>query len=282
MRPPAIYPARGRWDAHPNLPVESFNAGLPHLRITPSLSPTETMRLWKSERSTNAETYFSQPRQALALGAGFLAIFIALALLVPTQPLAIEQHWASWMLEAQSPLLTKIAHVFNALGRGLGRTLVLVGIGVVLIAARRWWALLAYAVVEALTPLFTTLVKELVERPRPPDGLVHPSGASFPSGHASFAGATCLALVVMFTSPGRRRRLWWCLAAVGIAGMAWSRTYLQVHWLLDVLAGSLLGVSTALVGYAALQLVRRNLRSAEGPPDGSASSSRRSPDGRQR
>ena len=36
--------------------------------------------------------------------------------------------------------------------------------------------------------------------------------------------------------------------------MAWSRTYLQVHWLLDVLAGSLLGAGVALVVFAALQL----------------------------
>ncbi len=214
------------------------------------------MRRRKSERSANAETYFSQPRQALALGAGLLALFIVLALLVPAQPLAIEQHWANWMLEAQSPLLTKIARVFNALGRGLGRALVLIAIGVVLIVARRWWALLAYAAMEALTPLLTTLVKALVDRPRPADGLVHPTGTSFPSGHASFAGATCLALVILFTSPGRRRRRWWCLAAVGIAGMAWSRTYLQVHWLLDVLAGSLLGASVALIVFAGLQLVR--------------------------
>lgn len=28
--------------------------------------------------------------------------------------------------------------------------------------------------------------------------------------------------------------------------MAWSRTYLQVHWLLDVTAGSILGVGVAL------------------------------------
>ena len=240
------------------------------------------MRRRKPERSTSAETYFSHPRGTLVLGAGLLALFIVLALLVPTQPLAIEQHWANWMLEAQSALLTKLARVFNALGRGVGRTLVLVSIGVVLIAARRWWALLAYAVVEALTPLLTSLVKAIVDRPRPADGLVHPTGTSFPSGHASFAGATCLALVIMFTSPGQRRRPWWCLAAVGIAGMAWSRTYLQVHWLIDVLAGSLLGASIALIVYSIFQLLRRDLRSAEDLPDLSVSSSRRSPGGRQR
>jgi undecaprenyl-diphosphatase len=212
------------------------------------------------------ERFFVRPRRALSLGAGLLALFVVIALLVPTQPLAVEQHWADWMREIQTPLLEHVALIFNYLGRGLGRALVLVGIGVLLIAARRWPALLAYAVTEALTPLLTAAVKALVDRPRPPEGLVHPAGAAFPSGHASFAGATCVAAVLLFTKLGRRRRLWWALASAGIAGMAWSRTYLQVHWLLDVLAGSLLGAGVALLVFAFFQLMLRRRAPARQPP----------------
>jgi undecaprenyl-diphosphatase len=46
------------------------------------------------------------------------------------------------------------------------------------------------------------------------------------------------------------------LAAAGIAGMAWSRTYLQVHWLSDVVAGAALGVGVALLGFGVAQLTR--------------------------
>ena len=132
--------------------------------------------------------------------------------------------------------------------------------------ARRWWALLAYALTEALTPLLSSTVKALVDRARPPDGLVHPAGASFPSGHAAFAGATCVAAVLLFTKVDGRRGPWWTLAAAGIAGMAWSRTYLQVHWLLDVIAGSLLGAGVALLVFAALQLLLRARSAREGAP----------------
>jgi membrane-associated phospholipid phosphatase len=59
----------------------------------------------------------------------------------------------------------------------------------------------------------------------------------------------------LFTKVGPRRRIWWWLAAAGIAGMAWSRTYLQVHWLLDVIAGSLLGSGVTLIVFAGLQLI---------------------------
>jgi membrane-associated phospholipid phosphatase len=215
-------------------------------------------------RNARRERFFLRAPRALSLGAGCLTLFIVLALLVPAEPLAVEQHWADWMRDIQTPLLEHVALIFNYLGRGLGRALVLVGIGVVLIVARRWWALLAYAVTEALAPLFSSVAKALVDRPRPPDGLVHPAGASFPSGHATFAGATCVAAVLLFTHADGRRRLWWGLALVGIAGMAWSRTYLQVHWLLDVVAGSLLGAGVALVVFAGLQLLLGE-RGAPGP-----------------
>ncbi len=43
------------------------------------------------------------------------------------------------------------------------------------------------------------------------------------------------------------------LAGLGIAGMAWSRTYLQVHWLSDVTAGAMLGVGVALLVFGAVQ-----------------------------
>jgi undecaprenyl-diphosphatase len=52
--------------------------------------------------------------------------------------------------------------------------------------------------------------------------------------------------------------VWWWLAAAVTAGMAWSRTYLQVHWLLDVAGGALLGAGVALAVFAAVQLLVRN------------------------
>ena len=64
---------------------------------------------------------------------------------------------------------------------------------------------------------------------------------------------TCVALVLLFTTPGPRRRWWWTLAGLGVVGMAWSRTYLQVHWLTDVIAGALLGSGISLLVFAIAQ-----------------------------
>ena len=172
------------------------------------------------------------------------------------------------MLDSRTDFLTDVALVFNWLGRGLGETLTLGALGVVLLLRRRWAALLAFALAEALASLLSTLLKIIVGRPRPPDAVVSPIGSSFPSGHATYAAVTCVALVLLFSAPGPRRLVWWALAGLGTLGMAWSRTYLQVHWLSDVVAGSLLGVGVALAVFGGTQarLERATLRRPASAP----------------
>jgi membrane-associated phospholipid phosphatase len=199
------------------------------------------------------ERFLAHPRRAVWTGIALLGVVALTAVVVPHGPLAVDRGWSEAMQDLQTPLLKDLALVFDALGRGLGRALSLAAVGVVLVVARRWLALVAFALAESLTPLSSAVLKAQVDRPRPPDGLLHPVGSSFPSGHAAYAGATCVALVLLFTSPGPRRRLWWLLAALGIAGMSWSRTYLQVHWLSDVAAGSLLGIAISLLVFGCAQ-----------------------------
>jgi undecaprenyl-diphosphatase len=151
--------------------------------------------------------------------------------------------------------LKGVALIFNALGRGWGWALTLIAVATLLLVRRRVVALLAFTVAEALSSILSALMKAVVGRPRPPDGIVHPVGSSFPSGHASYGAVTCIALVLLFTTPERRAR-WWGLAALGTAAMAWSRTYLQVHWLSDVIGGVLLGTGIALATFSATQLLR--------------------------
>jgi membrane-associated phospholipid phosphatase len=213
-------------------------------------------------RSTEAQSvsparqrFLARPWWGLCIGAALIGIVVVVGALVPSGPLSMDSHWSAWMSDIETGSLHHLALVFNYLGRGLGRILSLVAIALVLVARRRWIALLAFAISESLTPLAVNLLKLFVDRPRPPDELVHVGGSSFPSGHAAYAGATAVALVLLFTRPGGRRAAWWAVAALAVAGMAWSRTYLQVHWLSDALAGAALGVGVALATFAAGQIL---------------------------
>jgi undecaprenyl-diphosphatase len=101
--------------------------------------------------------------------------------------------------------------------------------------------------------LLVAILKQTFDRPRPPladptldpIGIV-PASASFPSGHAATAFAAAVAIGLVHP---RLRKPLLALAAV----VALSRVYLGVHYVLDVLAGTVLGVA---VGVAAVRVVR--------------------------
>src|SRR5580765_912726 len=226
--------------------------------IQPAVRPGDSSN---GPSRTSGESFLAHPAQALWAASGMLAIVVLIAILVPAGPLGLDRGWSEAMHPLQTPMLTDLALVFNWVGRGVGRAIALMLVGLLLLRRRRWLALVALAVAESLAPLLSTLLKVLVDRSRPPDELVHPFGASFPSGHATYAGATCVALVLLFTTPGTHRRWWWALAGLGVVGMAWSRTYLQVHWLTDVIAGALLGSGVSLLVFA---LAQRHMRAATG------------------
>jgi membrane-associated phospholipid phosphatase len=216
------------------------------------------------------ERFLASPVRAFWSGIALLGLVGLGAIVVPAGPLGVDQRWSEAMVDSRTEFLTDVALVFNWLGRGVGETLTLAAVGIALLVRRRWSALIAFALAEALAVFSSSLLKIAVGRPRPPHGLVDPVGSSFPSGHATYAAVTCVALVLLFTVPGPSRLLWWGLAALGIVGMAWSRTYLQVHWLSDVTAGSLLGTGMALAVFGGTQahlagLMRRSATRAPAP-----------------
>jgi undecaprenyl-diphosphatase len=83
--------------------------------------------------------------------------------------------------------------------------------------------------------------------------LAVPHSKSFPSGHAatSFACATVLAVLAPRAAP--------FLYVLAFA-IAYSRLYVGVHWPLDVVAGALIGVVTALLLLAAARRLSRGGR----------------------
>lgn len=126
-----------------------------------------------------------------------------------------------------------------------------------MVGARSPRLVVATAIAVWTADLVALGIKALVERPRPfevlptVEALMGASGYSMPSGHAATAFA---GLVVVGAAVPRLLPL---LAALAIA-IAFSRVYVGVHYVSDVLVGAAVG---ALVGLAVLRI--RPLRSRE-------------------
>ncbi|MBL0126900.1 MAG: phosphatase PAP2 family protein [Flavobacteriales bacterium] len=70
---------------------------------------------------------------------------------------------------------------------------------------------------------------------------------SFPSGHSAAAFGMCMALAVIIN-----KRQWAVPLALLATGMAYSRIHLSQHFLQDTVAGSTIGVATAVLVYFVL------------------------------
>jgi undecaprenyl-diphosphatase len=146
--------------------------------------------------------------------------------------------------------LTGLAHALSFIGSGwvlIPATVVLV---VVLWIRRQRADALAIGLSLGGAIGLSSLVKVLVDRPRPPvRHLEQVSSASFPSGHATQSTAFLLAVLLAWLAhhEHRGRRTAITATVVLIAAIGASRVYLGVHYPTDVIAGILLGGAWALL-----------------------------------
>jgi undecaprenyl-diphosphatase len=174
----------------------------------------------------------------------------------------VESLQAGWLVD--------LAKIVTALGSP-GVVMPLAFLCAVLLGVARRWADLGVLVVSlAIAILGVHEIKAVVDRPRPPHGLVAAAGSSFPSAHAAYSTfyAWLAVTIVVRLRPGMARGA--LVIATGIvlsALIGLSRVYLGVHYLSDVNAGWALGVG-AFSLCAAVALVITTVRHNDGPmPD---------------
>ena len=94
-------------------------------------------------------------------------------------------------------------------------------------------------------------LKRITQRPRPKDALIRFKDYSFPSGHTSawFVFFLSFALALTWTLEIRCYEIVFFLALLGWSMIAWSRWYIKVHWLIDVIIWWFLGVWCFIFSY---------------------------------
>lgn len=194
-------------------------------------------------------------RALLQGGLLFLLSFLVLTVVV-TQQQFVGADLAARSLIHQShhPMLMGFMMGASFLGGQPGQVAVVLVAFVVLWPRRRRWAL-ALPVVVAGAGAVQFLAKWAIDRPRP-----NLDSWGFPSAHVLSLVVLCgyLTYAASLGSARRGRRRLALGACVGLVGtVAYSRMYLDAHWLSDVLGGLTAGLAYLLVAIWAIGAVSR-------------------------
>jgi undecaprenyl-diphosphatase len=195
-------------------------------------------------------------RETRFVGIGIVGVLLVVAAgvllrdLAGGLPVGPDAAWQALMSSHRWAPAVSVARVMAWIGNAPGVFIVTAALVIVELALRRWRAAIALLLAVDLSSSLSSTIKLLSVRPRPTGGLDLLTSFSFPSGHTTWAAAVAVSLALALP------RVWtWVLAGSWIAFMAWSRTYLGVHWLSDVAAGALLGVSVALLAAGLVALL---------------------------
>ncbi|MBV9128821.1 MAG: phosphatase PAP2 family protein [Verrucomicrobia bacterium] len=195
---------------------------------------------------------FRHPRQwlSVALLTGLLVMAAAGALFIYLADEVGEQAWLTGLDSMVAQFFHHhggpwLVHAFEAITLfGSASTLTLVGLAIALLlcALRRWSLLLGWVAALVGTGLLNRTLKGVVRRLRPklPEPWVTEPGWSFPSGHAmgSLVAYGFLAyLLTRITPPHFPRQTAIALLAGLVLLIGFSRIYLGVHFLSDVIGG---------------------------------------------
>lgn len=180
--------------------------------------------------------------------------------------LAIFAHWNEFFpidpvisQQIQSinfPYFNSLMEITTVVGNLTGTLLIITLISLALLARKKIQESIFFLAATAASELSVSIIKELVARPRPGDGMVYilgdVNGLSFPSSHVANY-IVIFGLISIFIHQRTQNNLLrhgiLAIFILLIALVGLSRIYLGVHWPSDVLGGYLYG-SFLLTTYA--------------------------------
>jgi undecaprenyl-diphosphatase len=195
-----------------------------------------------------------KPRWLLTGAVVSLFGYLALAALAAQQQIfALDYGTRTWVAILRYEALKLPMEIVTTLGDYLGLVPLIVIASLVLWRVSRRWAI-ALPVLMLGTGGLQWLAKWAANRPRPNET---PWG--FPSGHVLSLVVFFGLMIYLVATASRRRRRWRLLASlvclVAVAAVAFSRLYLDKHWLSDLGGGLSIGLAYLLLAIWLIEVV---------------------------
>jgi undecaprenyl-diphosphatase len=195
-----------------------------------------------------------KPRWLLTGAVVSLFGYLALAALAAQQQIfALDYGTRTWVAILRHELFNLPMETVTLLGDNLGLIPLILIASIVLWRVNRRWAL-SLPVLMLGTGALQWLAKWAANRPRPD---ATPWG--FPSGHVLSLVVFFGLMVYLVATASRRRRRWRILASliclVTVIAVAFSRLYLDRHWLSDLGGGFSIGLAYLLLAIWLVEVV---------------------------
>jgi undecaprenyl-diphosphatase len=170
---------------------------------------------------------------------------------------AIDQEVTHFLFTARNQMVGQIFYLISYLGSQKGSIIIGAIVSVILLKQGRKTYFVALWLVLLGVGLSVRYGKLIFHRVRPADvGFYEETNFSFPSGHSTTAMVLfgMISYFLIRNSTSRRQRILFLLLGLTIILLVgFSRIYLGVHFLSDVLGGYLLGATWLILGITVIE-----------------------------
>ena len=188
-------------------------------------------------------------KNKLLIGINLLGFYLFAKMaedVIDKEYILVIDHWISMQIDTvHTPLFNVVMVALSDLYSVMG-ILLFSSVLMLFLAYKKWYTDLwfyFFCVMGAGTAF--NAIKMIMQRLRPESEILSITSYSFPSGHAMMATAMAAAVYFIFVERVHSKSLHlllslFCITWIGM--IAFSRIYLDVHWLSDVIAGMGLGL----------------------------------------
>jgi len=191
--------------------------------------------------------YDSHRKRLFALNILALILFVGILYNVRIDGFLIQiDTWVNQQISTlHTPTLTQVIIFITNLNGVVGN--ILMGIIVIIfLTYKKWYDACRFYLFSLLGSLILFAgLKQWVARMRPHSELIEVINYSFPSGHATLSMTTALLVYFIFSPKSTSmlsKNILLMVCIVWPLFIAFTRVYLNVHWMSDVLAGLALGL----------------------------------------